>query len=72
MKIYTAGPLGFSEAGRSFHNDSVIPEIRRLGHEPLDPWTLLAAAMSTARSGVQSHARIKVEFPPCLLRETRR
>jgi|SRR5215470_6408977 len=40
MKIYTAGPLGFSEAGRSFHNDSVIPEIRRLGHEPLDPWTL--------------------------------
>jgi hypothetical protein len=40
MKIYTAGPLGFSEAGRAFHNNTVIPEIRRLGHEPLDPWTL--------------------------------
>ena len=40
MKIYLAGPLGFSEVGRSFHETTLIPEIRRLGHEPLDPWTL--------------------------------
>jgi nucleoside 2-deoxyribosyltransferase len=40
VKIYAAGPLGFSEAGRSFHNGSVIPELVRLGHEPLDPWKL--------------------------------
>jgi nucleoside 2-deoxyribosyltransferase len=40
MKIYTAGPLGFSEAGRAFHNNTVLPDLLRLGHEPLDPWTL--------------------------------
>ena len=40
MKIYTAGPLGFSEAGRAFHNGTIIPTLARLGHQPLDPWTL--------------------------------
>lgn len=40
MKIYTAGPLGFSEAGRAFHEGTVIPAIARLGHEVLDPWQL--------------------------------
>lgn len=40
MKIYTAGPLGFSEAGRAFHRDYVLPEVKRLGHDALDPWTL--------------------------------
>jgi nucleoside 2-deoxyribosyltransferase len=40
MKIYLAGPLGFSEAGRHFHNRVLIPALRKLGHEILDPWTL--------------------------------
>jgi nucleoside 2-deoxyribosyltransferase len=40
MKIYLAGPLGFSEAGTLFHKDVVIREVTRLGHEPLDPWVL--------------------------------
>jgi nucleoside 2-deoxyribosyltransferase len=40
LKIYTAGPLGFSEAGREFHNDRILAELKRLGHEALDPWTL--------------------------------
>ena len=40
MKIYTAGPLGFSEAGRAFHRDYLLPEVKRLGHQALDPWTL--------------------------------
>jgi nucleoside 2-deoxyribosyltransferase len=40
MKIYTAGPLGFSEAGRAFHEGTVIPAIARLGHDVLDPWQL--------------------------------
>jgi nucleoside 2-deoxyribosyltransferase len=40
MKIYVAGPLGFSEAGRAFHSDSILPALRGLGYEPLDPWTL--------------------------------
>ena len=40
MKIYTAGPLGFCEADRNFHNNVVVPELRRLGHDILDPWAL--------------------------------
>jgi len=44
MKIYTAGPLGFSEAGAAYYNGVVLPEVRRLGHEPIDPWTLTDAA----------------------------
>lgn len=40
MKVYLAGPLGFSEAGRAFHYDRLIPVIRELGFEVLDPWSL--------------------------------
>jgi hypothetical protein len=40
MRIYIAGPLGFSEAGRTFYYDKLIPAVRQLGHEALDPWTL--------------------------------
>jgi nucleoside 2-deoxyribosyltransferase len=40
MKIYLASPLGFSEVGRAFYNGTLIPEVRRLGYEVLDPWTL--------------------------------
>jgi nucleoside 2-deoxyribosyltransferase len=40
MKIYLAGPLGFSEAGRAFYNGTLIPALVRLGYEVLDPWTL--------------------------------
>jgi nucleoside 2-deoxyribosyltransferase len=40
MKIYLAGPLGFSEAGRSFHDGTIVPALRELGHEVLDPWRL--------------------------------
>jgi nucleoside 2-deoxyribosyltransferase len=40
VKIYAAGPLGFSEAGRAFSDTRIIPELSRLGHEVLDPWTL--------------------------------
>ncbi len=48
MKIYLAGPLGFSESGRAFHKDSVIAEIVRLGHTPLDPWALTDPAKIAA------------------------
>jgi nucleoside 2-deoxyribosyltransferase len=44
MKIYLAGPLGFSEAGRSFYNGTLIPAVARLGYEVLDPWTLTPQA----------------------------
>lgn len=37
MKIYLAGPLGFSEAGRSYQDGTLVPAIKRLGYEVLDP-----------------------------------
>jgi nucleoside 2-deoxyribosyltransferase len=40
MKIYMAGPLGFSEAGKSFYYGTLIAEVKRLGYEPIDPWQL--------------------------------
>jgi|SRR5579864_4151807 len=40
MKIYLAGPLGFSEVGREFYYGTLIPRIISLGHTPLDPWRL--------------------------------
>jgi nucleoside 2-deoxyribosyltransferase len=48
MKIYLAGPLGFSEAGRDFHYRVLIPELERAGHEVLDPWTLTDPGMVEA------------------------
>jgi nucleoside 2-deoxyribosyltransferase len=47
MKIYMASPLGFAEAGRDFYYREMIPLIKKLGHEPLDPW--------------QSTAQVKVD-----------
>jgi len=40
MRIYLAGPLGFSEAGRAFHEGVIKPRIEALGHVVLDPWRL--------------------------------
>jgi nucleoside 2-deoxyribosyltransferase len=39
MKIYLAGPLGFSDAGRAFHNNVIVDRVVALGHVPLDPWS---------------------------------
>jgi nucleoside 2-deoxyribosyltransferase len=44
MKIYMASPLGFSEAGDFFYQRILIPEIKRLGCKPIDPWTLTSMA----------------------------
>jgi nucleoside 2-deoxyribosyltransferase len=38
--LYVAGPLGFSEAGRHFYTTVLIPYVRGLGYEVLDPWAL--------------------------------
>jgi nucleoside 2-deoxyribosyltransferase len=39
-RIYLAGPLGYSEAGRHFHDTVLVPFVRGLGYEVLDPWAL--------------------------------
>jgi nucleoside 2-deoxyribosyltransferase len=43
MKIYLAGPLGFSDAGRAFHHNVIVDRVKSLGHVPLDPWSDTAA-----------------------------
>ncbi len=44
--IYTAGPLGFFEAGRTWHDGVLLPALRSQGWVPLDPWA--AAALTYA------------------------
>ena len=39
MRIYAAGPLGFTEATRPFHDEVLVPALRARGAEVLDPWT---------------------------------
>ena len=42
-RIYLAGPLGFSEAGRHFYTSVLVPFVRGLGYDVADPWTLTDA-----------------------------
>jgi nucleoside 2-deoxyribosyltransferase len=42
-RIYLASPLGFSEAGHHFYTSVLVPFVRRLGFQVLDPWTLTDA-----------------------------
>jgi nucleoside 2-deoxyribosyltransferase len=44
--VYIASPLGFSQVGRRFYYEELLPTIRELGYDVLDPWT------STNRSAI--------------------
>jgi nucleoside 2-deoxyribosyltransferase len=37
-RVYVASPLGFTDAGRSYNHDVLLPAVRAAGFEPLDPW----------------------------------
>lgn len=39
--IYLASPFGFSEAGRNFQYEKLIPTLHSLGFEIIDPWKLI-------------------------------
>ena len=43
-KIYLASPLGFSEAGRKFYYEEIIPLIINKGFDVVDPWILTPPA----------------------------
>ena len=43
-----ASPLGFSQAGRHFYDGLLVPLVRRLGYEVLDPWRLTDPAKLAA------------------------
>jgi nucleoside 2-deoxyribosyltransferase len=47
-RVYVASPLGFSEAGRHFADTVLLPLLRRLGLEVLDPWALTDPARIAA------------------------
>lgn len=42
LRLYLAGPLGFSEAGRAFHDKTLVGLIASRGYQVLDPWKLTA------------------------------
>jgi nucleoside 2-deoxyribosyltransferase len=57
IQIYLAGPLGFSEASRHFHNSVLVPYVRRLGYDVLDPWTLTDARRIRSVQGLPYGSR---------------
>ena len=38
--LYLAGPLGFTEPGRRYHETVLLPAVVAAGFEPLDPWAV--------------------------------
>lgn len=42
VRVYLAGPLGFSEAGTQFKDAVLIKTLTKLGYEVIDPWKLTA------------------------------
>jgi len=43
-QVYVAGPLGFTEPGRRYHAEVVLPALASAGLDALDPWVLDAEA----------------------------
>jgi hypothetical protein len=46
--VYVASPLGFTEAGRRYNDDVLLPALRASGLEPLDPWAGGGAIVAAA------------------------
>ena len=51
--VYVAGPLGFTDATRPFHEDVLVPALRALGFDVLDPWA--GGAGITAALAIDDH-----------------
>lgn len=49
--VYLAGPLGFTEAGRFFHETVILHRIKALGVTVLDPWPASASVFGKAAAG---------------------
>jgi len=56
-KVYMAGPLGFTEAGRLYHETVLVPAVRAAGLEPLDPWDIDPALQAVFALPVGSSER---------------
>jgi nucleoside 2-deoxyribosyltransferase len=44
-RVYVAGPLGFTDAGRMYNDKVLLPAVRAAGFEPLDPWDVDAEVL---------------------------
>ncbi|MCA1704191.1 MAG: nucleoside 2-deoxyribosyltransferase [Actinobacteria bacterium] len=59
--VYLAGPLGFAEPGRRYHDEVLVPAVRHAGLRPLDPWEVTEAQRATlAMAGDPDGDRMKV------------
>jgi nucleoside 2-deoxyribosyltransferase len=65
MRVYMAGPLGFSEGGRLFHA-RIIALLTELGHSVLDPWAFdparIAAVAAMPYGETRREAWSKLNF----------
>lgn len=50
--IYLASPLGFSEAGRHYMYQVLVPELEKLGYTILDPWKLTDEQLIASVAGM--------------------
>ena len=57
MTIYLASPLGFSEPGRNYLYDRLIPALTAAGHPVIDPWTLTDPEYIGAAERETDHAK---------------
>src|ERR1700688_2443637 len=65
-RIYVAGPFGFTEPGRRYLAQAVLPALRSEGLVPLDPWevggTILGPVLQnpnhTAENVIEACARV--------------
>jgi nucleoside 2-deoxyribosyltransferase len=62
MKIYTASPLGFSEAGRYFLYEKLIPSLESAGAETIDPWNLTPQHQIDGAAAVDDPVKRKAVF----------
>jgi nucleoside 2-deoxyribosyltransferase len=62
IRVYVASPLGFTESGRQFSNETLLPTLRAAGVKPLDPWEdsegKIAEAFRSAGSLVEDLAAV--------------
>jgi nucleoside 2-deoxyribosyltransferase len=61
-RVYLAGPLGFTAAGRAFHAAEVVRRVREAGFVPLDPWEVprtIAEAFSLPKADPRRPAALR-------------
>ena len=60
-RCYVASPLGFTEAGRRYYGDVLLPALAAVV-EPVDPWTLTAPDEIAAAAARGDERRLALEI----------